>query len=173
MIPQGRFLRGFFHCLGRLSWILEVPSVSDPTIQPPRLAVVEGRTKRRENSSGIRPVGSLRRVSEVKGQITLAGICQLPGNQKCSPRIPGYLGEGEEAGEERRNTLIAQFSSEAAVPAVTHGQVRAGQREWGSAVQEEGILPTQQTSRRGSRAGEDVHGASPVPSVKEKCASFT
>lgn len=81
---------------------------------------------------------------------------------------------GEEAEEEKSNMLIAQFSSEAAVPVVTHGQVRAGQRGWGSAVQEEGILPTQQTSRRGSAAGEDVHGASPASSVKEKCcASFT
>lgn len=118
MIPQGRFLRGFFHCSGRLSWILEVPSISGPMIQPPRLAVVEGSTRRHENSSGIWPVGSLNWVSEVKGQITLAGICQLPGNKKCSPRVPGYLGEGEEAEEEGRNTLIAQFSSEAAVPVV-------------------------------------------------------
>lgn len=166
MIPQGRFLRGFFHCSGRLSWILEVPSISGPMIQSPRLAVVEGSTRRHENSSGIWPVGSLNWVSEVKGQITLAGICQLPGNKKWSPRVPGYLGEGEEAEEEGRNTLIAQFSSEAAVPVVTHGQVRAGQRGWGSAVQEEGILPPQQTSGRAA-AGEDVHGASTAPSVKK------
>lgn len=33
----------------------------------PRLAVVEGRARRSENRAGIRPVGSLRWVSEVKG----------------------------------------------------------------------------------------------------------
>ena len=70
------------------------------------------RARRSYKSAGSRPQGHVRWVSEVKGQYCPAGIHQLPGNRRCSPGIPGCPAEGEDVGEERRNTRRAQLSSE-------------------------------------------------------------